>query len=73
MAFILLICCVSQQNCGSRTQFSFITRHCSLLAPFGVDQPLGKNVKLLQRIKTFVGCLSCQVPNSPDVLFYMGP
>lgn len=73
MAFILLICCVSQQNCGSRTQFSFVTRHCSLLAPFGVDQPLGKNVKLLQRIKTFVCCLSCQVPNSPDVQFYMGP
>lgn len=73
MAFILLICCVSQQSCGSRTQFSFVTRHWSLLAPFGVDQPLGKNVKLLQSIKTFVGCLSCQVPNSPDVLFYKRP
>ncbi len=59
-------------ECGSRNQFCFVTHHCSLLAPFGVDQPLGKNVKLLQRIKNFVGCLSCQVPNSPDVLFYKG-
>lgn len=72
MAVILLICCVSQQNCGSRNQFSFVTHHCSLLAPFGVE-PLGKNVKLLQRIKNVVGCLSCQVPNSPAVLFSKGP
>lgn len=55
----MLICCVSRQNC----------RELNFLRPFGVDQPLGKNVKPIQMIKAAVSCLLCQVP----VLFYKGP
>ncbi len=57
MAFILLIVVFHSRIVDPENQFCFVTHHCSLLAPFGVDQPLGKNVKLLQRIKNFVGCL----------------
>lgn len=56
----MLICCVLRQT------FLFLRPPSS---PFGVDQPLGKNVKPIQMIKTAVSCLLCQVP----VVFYKGP